>query len=386
VGTYAPSDPDPGQGWPAFTNELLQVLLDGSEVRRLAHHRSRPHNGYNYMARATVSRDGGRLLFSSNYGLQSVLGAPGEYSDAYLIALAPVGSGGGGGSTGGEGTTGGGGTAGSGARHEEDSPAIAYSDGWFPNSMTGHSAGGATLSMDPGTRARFTFEGTGVRWLGYRDDWSGVARVHLDGSLAATVDTYASPAQTQTVLYAVDGLAAGTHVLEIEVTGAIGASSSGAWVWIDAFEVAGSGSGTPTGEPGDTEGPGDTSGATGWLEEDDPAVTFTGAWRPEAAANHSGGAATHAMDRGSRATLHFDGTAVRWIGHSDEWSGVAKVLVDGVLVKKVNTYSPSPRSKQTLFSVAGLPPGPHTLVIEVTGWGNKRAKSAWIWIDAFEVE
>ena len=40
VETYAPSDPSPVSGWPKYTDEILQVKLDGSEIRRIAHHRS----------------------------------------------------------------------------------------------------------------------------------------------------------------------------------------------------------------------------------------------------------------------------------------------------------------------------------------------------------
>ncbi|PYV07810.1 MAG: hypothetical protein DMG07_27530 [Acidobacteria bacterium] len=38
VETYAPGDPGPNSsGWKPYTNELLQIKLDGTEVRRLAH-------------------------------------------------------------------------------------------------------------------------------------------------------------------------------------------------------------------------------------------------------------------------------------------------------------------------------------------------------------
>jgi hypothetical protein len=87
VGTYAPGDPNPASGWPAYTNELLRVRLDGSATERLAHHRSRPFDGYNYTPRASVSRDGSKLVFSSNYGLQEILGRADDYSDAYLMQL-----------------------------------------------------------------------------------------------------------------------------------------------------------------------------------------------------------------------------------------------------------------------------------------------------------
>ena len=110
VATYAPGDPDPlgGGSWPVYTNEIVQVKLDGSEVRRLAHHRSRPLNGYNYTPRPSVSRDGAKLAFSSNFGMQES-GYPTEYADAYLIDLSGGGGDGGGDGGGGGGDVGGGG-------------------------------------------------------------------------------------------------------------------------------------------------------------------------------------------------------------------------------------------------------------------------------------
>jgi hypothetical protein len=87
VSTYAPSDPDPASFWPAYTNEVFRVRLDGSVVERLAHHRSRPYNDYNWSSKASINRDGTRIVFGSNFSLQGNLGYPTEYSDAYLITL-----------------------------------------------------------------------------------------------------------------------------------------------------------------------------------------------------------------------------------------------------------------------------------------------------------
>lgn len=253
VGTYAPGDPSPSESWPAYTNEIYQVLLDGSEIRRLAHHRSRPHNGYNYTPRATVSRDGARLVYSSNYSLQAIDGAPTEYSDAYLMAVPEDGSGSGsdGGDDGGsdDGGTDDGGTTSSVAKLQESDPAVVQVGAWFSNEMAGHSGGAAILAMDQGSEVRLSFTGTGVRWIGYRDEWSGIARVYVDGVLAETVDTYASPAEAQATLFSMDGLAAGDHTLEIRVTGDRSGASGGAWVWVDAFEIVSGASGQGSGDP-----------------------------------------------------------------------------------------------------------------------------------------
>jgi hypothetical protein len=83
--SYVPSDPIPPNGWNVYTDELLQVNLDGTEVRRLAHHRSRPFNSYTWQPKISTSRDGTKVVFGSNFGLQAILGHPTEYSDAYMI-------------------------------------------------------------------------------------------------------------------------------------------------------------------------------------------------------------------------------------------------------------------------------------------------------------
>src|SRR6185295_17244032 len=83
--TYAPADPAPGSAaWKPYVNEILQVKLDGSEVRRLAHHRSRPFDGYNYTPRASASHDGSSVIFTSNFGL---FGPSTIYADLYLMAV-----------------------------------------------------------------------------------------------------------------------------------------------------------------------------------------------------------------------------------------------------------------------------------------------------------
>jgi hypothetical protein len=88
VDTEAPSNPEPGgSGWVAYTNEILQVKLDGSGVIRWAHHRSRPLNSYNWQPKLAVSRDGTRLLYASDFDLQAIDKYTTDYSDTYLIVL-----------------------------------------------------------------------------------------------------------------------------------------------------------------------------------------------------------------------------------------------------------------------------------------------------------
>jgi hypothetical protein len=124
-------------------------------------------------------------------------------------------------------------------RFEQDYSSLAYAGGWQTNIGCLQSHGSAVLAMDPGASVTVTFSGTGIRWIGYRDEWSGLASVFLDGTFRETVDTYASPGRYQAVLFAATGLDPAAHTLVIEVMGTAGAASSGAWIWVDAFDVNG---------------------------------------------------------------------------------------------------------------------------------------------------
>jgi hypothetical protein len=181
-----------------------------------------------------VSRDGTKLLFSSNFGLQDQLNLPTEYSDAYLISLSG-GSGGGGGTT--EPpppppppppTV---------TRLEEGAGALVYSGNWVTKSSSLHSGGAAASAADRNAKVSLSFNGTGARWIAYEDEWSGMARVYVDGALVTKVDSFASPAKAQQTIYSVSGLAPGNHTLEIRVAHQKRKSSKGYWVWVDALEV-----------------------------------------------------------------------------------------------------------------------------------------------------
>lgn len=88
VETYAPSNPIPASpAWKPYTNELLQVKLDGTQVQRLLHHRSRPFNSYVYQPRAAASRGGNQFIFTSNYALQETMGYPSDYTDVFYVRL-----------------------------------------------------------------------------------------------------------------------------------------------------------------------------------------------------------------------------------------------------------------------------------------------------------
>jgi alpha-amylase len=232
--------------------------------------------------------------------------------------------------------------------------------------------------MDKNDRATFTFVGTEISWIGYRDEWSGVARVYLDNALKATVDTFASPAKAQAVLYSVAGLSSASHTLIIEATGKRNRKSGGSWVWVDALDVR-TGS-TPNSGPEPEPSPSVTR-----YEQNNAAIAYGGTWSTNNLSSHSEGSAFLTMDSGNRATITFVGTGISWLGYGDEWSGVARVYLDTSLAATVDTFASPAKAQTVLYSVAGLPSGTHTLVIEATGTRNLQSGGSWVWIDALDV-
>jgi uncharacterized protein (TIGR03437 family) len=122
---------------------------------------------------------------------------------------------------------------------EWTNPSLIYTGYWYTNTAAYLSGGSTALAVNAGSGVTIKFNGTGITWLAYRDQWSGIATVSVDGTLKATVDTYLNPAQAQYPMYSIAGLTQGTHTLNIAVTGTNDASSGGSWVWVNAFDVAG---------------------------------------------------------------------------------------------------------------------------------------------------
>ncbi len=259
------------------------------------------------------------------------------------------------------------------SRVEQDDPSVLYSGNWYSNENATHSAGRSALTNTGGARVTLTFIGTGITWIGVKDGWSGLATVHLDGELTI-VDSFSATSLQQHALFSATGLQRAPHTLSIEITHERGPRTEGSWVWIDAFDIEG----------GEAL-PGGVAATIGRVEENHPALEFSGRWYANANAAHSGGHAVLAMDAGSRANIGFVGTGIVWIANRDEWSGVARIYVDGQLKTEIDTYLSPGKNATAPYNIVGLAAGPHILSIEATGIRNQSAKGSWVWIDGFDI-
>jgi hypothetical protein len=128
------------------------------------------------------------------------------------------------------------------------------------------------------------------------------------------------------------------------------------------------------------------------FEELSAEVSGSPAWAwvlrgPEIAA-FSGGTAGTTDVAGATAVFNFTGSAVSWIGLKCNLCGIAQVSIDGGPPVMVDTAGPAGPggpglAPQAVFSASNFAPGPHTLVITVTG--STTSGGAHIAIDAFDV-
>jgi bacillopeptidase F len=121
-------------------------------------------------------------------------------------------------------------------RIEDTDPAVSYTGTWVHGTNPIATGGTFAESNLAGAVATLSFTGTGVSWLGYRNNNNGIARASVDGVFVGEVDTYA-PSAGSAVVFTATGFPSGAHTLTIEVTGTKNQASTDTWVIIDAFDV-----------------------------------------------------------------------------------------------------------------------------------------------------
>ncbi len=98
----------------------------------------------------------------------------------------------------------------------------------------------------------------------------------------------------------------------------------------------------------------------------------------------SGGTAASTTGPASM-SFDFTGTRIRWIGWRESGAGIARVLLDGEPVDRVDLYSNTIKLRAPVFTSDELQQGPHTLTIEATGTAHRRSTGTTVVVDAFEI-
>jgi hypothetical protein len=101
---------------------------------------------------------------------------------------------------------------------------------------------------------------------------------------------------------------------------------------------------------------------------------------------HSGGSAHLSMEAGAKASFTFsNGTNVRLIAYTDEWSGKAVVRLNGAPMGELDFYAAPGKAQVVLWTGPGTDPSMNTVEVEVLGTRNPASGGSWVWIDAFDV-
>ena len=118
-----------------------------------------------------------------------------------------------------------------------DEPSIIYVGSW--SEIATEAASGTTVSANAtsGNMAVLPFWGTGVSWIGVKAEALGIARVYIDGRLAAAVDQYSPTPLWQQSLFSVNGLSPGLHIIYVVTTGDKNPNALANWTVVDAFDV-----------------------------------------------------------------------------------------------------------------------------------------------------
>lgn len=114
-------------------------------------------------------------------------------------------------------------------------------------------------------------------------------------------------------------------------------------------------------------------------------VRLSGTWLIYHDQFASGGRLSYSKTPMDFSEIYFIGDSIKAVGARAPSGGIAAVYLDGLYMADVDLYSPQPEWQTELFLATGLPPGEHTLRIEVTGTKNPISNGISLFIDAFQV-
>jgi spore germination protein YaaH len=116
---------------------------------------------------------------------------------------------------------------------QQNAKSVIYGGTWQQSTYSYLSGGSSRYATTRGSSASYTFTGRGFAWVATTGPSRGVARIYVDGTLAATIDTRADDLTYRAVVYARNWTSVGTHTVRIVVLGTAGRPH----VDVDAFEI-----------------------------------------------------------------------------------------------------------------------------------------------------
>ncbi|KAF8163569.1 copper radical oxidase [Crassisporium funariophilum] len=122
-------------------------------------------------------------------------------------------------------------------------------------------------------------------------------------------------------------------------------------------------------------------------DSNSPLVSYKGKWTDHFSAAYVQKSLRATSQPSAEVSFTFTGTGIEWFGNSDKRHGLAIVMIDGVPVDEVDTFSnrAGPLRKQRIFWKFDLPYGVHTIKLINTAKRPGSTKNTLIDLDAFIV-
>lgn len=125
-------------------------------------------------------------------------------------------------------------------------------------------------------------------------------------------------------------------------------------------------------------------GFTGAWRPADPALRWTGAWEKSGSQHMAGSERFLFSDQtGASLELDFTGNAIYVQGNLRDDCGILEASIDGVVLQRRDLCGPTiwnNSAQMTAVWITGLPDGPHTLRVVVTGERRPDSKGTAIWL------
>ncbi len=105
----------------------------------------------------------------------------------------------------------------------------------------------------------------------------------------------------------------------------------------------------------------------GAVQDSSSSIHYAGSWKSSHVAKSYGGTVRTTTKANSSATLSFTGREIVWVGGRDRSHGVARVYIDGHLVKTQNLYAGVTIRGRAVFTRVFATSGPHTIKVVAAG-------------------